>query len=124
MVVLAREDNKIGAEIKGKLGAPSAYGTRNYGAFDYGAGAEEIGIYQVRTRFGKRVQVKEKHYIPTNPQTGPQQAWRQVYADSIVAWQTLTDEQKAVYTEKAKGKNMSGYNLFQKEYLLSHKKVE
>jgi len=120
MVVLTGINQGIGAKIKGKIEASSGYGNRKYGAFRYAAGAEEQGIYQVRTRFDKKTQVKEKLYIPTNPQTGPQQAWRQVYTDSIVAWHNLTDEQKEIYNENAIGQKMSGYNLFQKEYLLSH----
>lgn len=120
MVVLDGIKEGIGKKIRGKLGAPSTYGTRNYGAFAYGAGADTFGIYQVRTRFGTQVQVKEKYYVPTNPQTGPQQANRQKMTDAVAVWQALTPAQKKEYNIKAKGKDMSGYNLFLSEYLLSH----
>lgn len=60
------------------------------------------------------------YYVPTNPRTPLQQAWRKVYADSIVAWRGLTTEQKKSYNKRAEHKGYSGYNLFQKEYLLSH----
>lgn len=77
------------------------------------------GIYQTRPRAGGRIWVKEKFYVPTNPRTPAQQAWRDKYADSIVAWRALTSEQKEVYNVRARGKKMSGYNLFQKEFLLA-----
>jgi hypothetical protein len=32
----------------------------------------------------------------------------------------LTPEEKMAYNERAKGKRMSGYNLFIREYLLSY----
>ena len=120
MVVLKGIKLGLGGKIRGKLGAPSAYGTRDYGAHEYGSGAKTIGIYQVRTRFGGRVQVKEKYYVPTNPQTGPQQTNRAKMTAAVIAWQALTPEQKEIYNENAKNKSYSGYNLFLSEYLLSH----
>jgi hypothetical protein len=57
---------------------------------------------------------------PYNPRSTSQQANRQDLTDGVLAWQGLTPEQKAFYNIKAKGKGMSGYNLFLREYLLSH----
>jgi len=109
MVVLTGFKKGIGVEIRKKLGHDGAPDPKGL-----------YGIYRVRHRWGKTIQEKLPFYVPTNPQTEAQQAWRQVYADSVTAWQALTPEQKAVYNENAKGKKMSGYNFFQKEYLLSH----
>lgn len=77
------------------------------------------GIYQMRTRFGHRINVKEKFYVPTNPQTVPQQANRQDFADAVVAWQGLSDSQKQVYNKRARTRHMSGYNLFLRQKMLS-----
>lgn len=96
------------------------YGYKTYGGAKYGEARCPYGIYQTRTRYGKQTNVREKFYIPSNPQTEAQQANRATYAAGIVAWQALTPSQKDVYNEKAKGKRMSGYNLFLQEYLLSH----
>ena len=109
----------LGVQIRKKITAPSAYGVKKYGAFHYGAGAKFHGIYQVRTRYGKQV-VKEEHYWPTNPQTEAQQAHRQKMTDAVAAWQVLTDNQKEVYNIRARYKKYSGYNLYLREYLLSH----
>jgi len=101
--------NTMGIQIRGKVGKegdPDPQGV--------------YGIYQVRTRYGKQVVVKEVFYTPTNPQTVPQQANRQKLTDGVAAWQALTNNQKEIYNERARYKPYSGYNLFLREYLLSH----
>ncbi len=120
MVVIDGIKEGLGVKIKKKLTASSAYGNRGYGGFHYGAGANVYGIYRVRHRWGKTVQEKMEFYVPTNPQTGPQQANRQKMTDGVAAWKALTPEQQAVYNKNAIGKEMSGYNLFLSEYLFSH----
>jgi len=120
MVVISAGETPIGDKIRKKLGSPSLYGTRGYGAHEYGAGADYFGIYQIRSEGGKQVIVKLPLYVPTNPQTEIQQANRQKITNGVIAWQSLTDEQKEVYNEKAKYKRYSGYNLYLREYLLSN----
>ncbi len=78
------------------------------------------GIYRTDNVTGRTKHYREPYYITKNPRTIPQQANRQKYADGVAAWQALTDEQKNQYNINAKRKNFSGYNLFLKEYLLSH----
>lgn len=78
------------------------------------------GIYRGDPRTGRVKTIRNRYYITKNPRTEAQQANRQKYADGIVAWQDLTSGQKAVYNQRAYAKEMSGYNLFLKEYLLSH----
>jgi len=99
---------------------PSQYGYAGFGEDRFGNAESKWGIYQIRTRGEKQTLVKEEYYSPSNPQTGSQQANRQKLADGIIAWQGLTSGQKEVYNERVKYKNLSGYNLFLKEYLLSH----
>lgn len=100
------------------------FGYAEYGVVDFGDGRILSGIYRTDNVTGKTKSYREPYYITKNPRTEAQQAWRQVYADSIVAWQNLTNSQKDVYNQRAKYKPYSGYNLFQKEYLLSHQIVE
>ena len=120
MAIINAGANPLGDQIRRSIRAPSQYGVRGYGAHSYGAGADICGIYQIRVRKGKQIIVKEKFYVPTNPQTEGQQAWRQIFADAIAGWQALTSEQKAVYNINAKYKPYSGYNLYLREYLQSH----
>ena len=58
--------------------------------------------------------------MPTNKQTEPQQTNRAKMAAAVLAWQNLTDEQKRVYNERVERLNMSGYNLFIRDYLSSN----
>lgn len=109
MVIITGIKKGIGVKIRGKLGHDGAPDPKGV-----------YGIYRVRHRWGKVIQEKLPFYVPTNPQTGPQQANRQKMTDAVAAWQALTDEQQAVYNKNAIGKEMSGYNLFLQEYLLSH----
>jgi len=78
------------------------------------------GIYRTDNVTGITRYYREPYYITKNPRYAPQQAWRGIFADAVLAWQGLTAPEKAVYNIKAKGKRMSGYNFFLKEYLESH----
>lgn len=78
------------------------------------------GIYQMRmTKTGKRP-IKMKFYVPTNPQTEPQEANRSKFATAMSEWMSLTTEQKQAYTDRAKKRNMFGHGLFIREYYQSH----
>jgi hypothetical protein len=78
------------------------------------------GIYQTRPSSKGRVQVFEKFYRPTDPKTSAQLARRAVFANAISEWQGFAPEVKALYNQRASGMNLSGYNLFIREWLESH----
>ena len=118
MVVITGIKEGLGMKIKKKLTASSAYGNRRYGAFHYGAGAKTHGIYRVRHRWGKTVQEKLPFYVPDNPQSISQLAWREAFSEAVAGWQALTPEQQAVYNKKARYENYSGYNLYIKENII------
>jgi len=107
-------------QVRKRLGRSSEYGQKIHGKYQYGQYNALYGIYQVRTQGGKQQTIKSPFYIPANPQTPTQQANRQKYAAGILAWQNLTTEQKEAYNQRVKYKNLSGYNLYLKEYLLSN----
>ena len=75
------------------------------------------GIYQLRKTADGKKSVKMKFYVPFNPQTPEQQAWRQKFANGVSAWQAFSFEQKKVYNIRAVGMHFSGYNLFLREYM-------
>jgi len=78
------------------------------------------GIFQKRYNMGRAITALVSYMIPKNPRTEAQQANREKYADGVLAWQNLTTEQKQVYNDAMRGKKMSGYNFFLREYLKSH----
>jgi len=98
----------------------SEYGVRNYGDFFFGETKNLWGIYQRRHKGNKLIFARLKFYTPTNPKTIPQQANRTKFADGMIVWGNLTNEQKAVYNERAKAKSLHGVNLFLREYLNSN----
>ena len=78
------------------------------------------GIYhKIITNKGNEIR-RHDYYFPKNPRKIPQQANRAKLLPGIVAWRNLTQEQKGVYNKRTLRKDMSGYNLFLREYLLSN----
>ena len=98
----------------------SDYGYSVFGYNKYGDIILLSGIYRTDNVTGKTKCYREPYYIPKNPRSEAQQAQRQKYANGVVAWQALTEEEKEIYNKRAKHKKYSGYHLFLKEYLLSN----
>lgn len=96
------------------------YGIPQLGWRIYGTDDKRWGIWQLKHRLGKRIFTRGKFYIPSNPQTAPQQAWRAVFANGMTAWGALTSEQQKEYNDKANKLGLLGKNLFMKNYLNSH----
>lgn len=96
------------------------YGNTVFGIDPYANILCLSGIYRRDNVTGEIKYYREPYYITKNPRTVPQQANRAKFAAAVLAWQNLTDEQKIPYNKKSKGKYMSGYNVFLKEYLSSH----
>lgn len=96
------------------------YGRNVFGREFYADVILLSGIYQTYNVDGKTRYYREKYYIPKNPAHFPQYSSRSNMAAAVALYKALTPEQKAVYYEAAKGKKLSGYNLFLREYLKSH----
>lgn len=108
------------ASISGGYYGEAEFGTGGFGSTDPNPNAWCYGIYQQRRCSDGIRCVQMKFYKPTNPQTEAQQAQRAKITAAVTAWQSLTDEQKKVYNDNAVKYHITGYNLFCKEYLLSH----
>lgn len=142
MVVVISPEKEIGDQIRKKLGracqygqriyskvrfgeqetvvGPGKYGKRIYAIEKYGDATSYYGIYRIQKKGDKQTITKEDFYIPLNRKTIPQQANRLKFTNAVLGWQGLTDNQKEVYNKRAKYKKYSGYNLYLREYLLSH----
>ena len=105
--------------VRRKWDSRSYYGASAYGKTRYESNDGFPGIYQQRKCKEGKLTILMKFYEPTNPQTVIQQANRTKLANGVIAWQSLTDNQKAIYNNRAKGKPLTGYNLFIKEYMIS-----
>lgn len=63
-------------------------------------------------------QEKYPYFIPANPQTAPQQAWRAKFTAGIAAAKLLSEAAKEVYRKKAKRKpGQTWHSLFMSWYL-------
>jgi len=111
-----------------RLGRFRMYGRGRYGDSRYGD--DEIyvtirknnqvqisGIYHRNHAAGDEVYQRLPYYFPRDPKSDPQKAQRQKMTDSVIAWHNLTSSEKEVYNERAKGKNLFGFNLFLSEYM-------
>lgn len=114
-----------------RLGRPMLCGTAWCAWSQCGEENDKVGVYQRRARrkgtiIGGEVlmQSKEnfvmKHTWPVNPQTETQQAWRATFADAVLAWQALTDEERAWYRKRGTKLRRNGYAIFISTYLKSH----
>lgn len=116
----------------GTFGYNSGCGRARLGYSRCGADSVLGGIYQ-RKVYGKGVTFLPskrgnrwgislmKYYRPTNPRTIKQQTWRGVFAGAILAWRGLTIAERAIYSQKARTRGMSGYNLFISHWLQSRR---
>lgn len=104
-----------------KFGYSGGFGLLRFGYNRFGFYNELCGIYARRHTL-KGVQItRMPFYRPTNPQTGPQMAWRAVFATGLSTWGGFTEPQKNVYRVRARGNRMSGFNLFMREYLAANR---
>jgi len=100
------------------------FGLFNYGNYEFGAeneiGRDFDGVYQMRNCVEGKIPVKMRFQLTREETpTAPRVANWNKFAAAVAAWQALTDEQKKVYNDRAKGTNKTGFNLYIKEYMLS-----
>lgn len=117
---LTKEDRILGPDLRGPFGGYKAYLRGDITWAEAEATIPHAGIYQVRRVNGKKIPYKLKFYRPTNPQTVNQQSRRAVFADGIIHWRALTSDEKKSLNIRARRVRMSGYNLYLREYMLSH----
>jgi len=99
------------------------YGVSSFGLGSFGIGQAQPdepfhGVYQMRKCAEGKIPIRMKFYKPKNPKTEAQTIVRNKLKAGVIAWQSLTQSQKKVYNELAKGKQLTGYNVFMKKYLL------
>ena len=75
------------------------------------------GFYRLRHFEGMLLHEVLPFYRPYNPQTVAQQANRSKFSDGMLAWSSLSDDQKLSYKELGKIKKMNGSNVFMSEYM-------
>jgi len=100
------------------------FGLFRYGNYEFGAeneiGRDMDGVYQMRHCNEGYIPIKMRFQKTREETPTPARVanWDK-FKNAMTEWQALTDEQKAVYNERAKGINKTGHNIFISEYMLS-----
>jgi len=123
MAILQTPKEKFALLISKKLGKGDEFGEIAFSDYYFGFYHEKFGIYKTihyRKKTGISCIAKFKHYLPKNPKTTDQEANREKFKNAVQSWQSLEEEEKEEWREKAKKKNlnMSGYNLYISLYML------
>lgn len=64
-------------------------------------------------------QYQRAYFIPVQPGTPEQLAWWAVFRQGVLNWQAFSASVKDTYNSRAKRYQMSGFNLYMREYLKS-----
>lgn len=107
-------------QARGRLGISNGLGFHILGWTRLGEVFHEAGTYAKNGRWKNQKLVKRRHSYCGNPRTTIQQARRLLFADGVGAWRSLDPTQQGTYRRQAAKINMSGFNLFMREYLNSH----
>jgi len=116
MVVVNIYQGVKSLSVRGSLGRPNGMGLMKMGWSKPGDFFPEAGVYQKRTRFGKRQIVKMRHTRVPNPRTSRQQFFRDYFRYSVAIYHSLSENALAFYNTRAKKYQMTGYNYYISEY--------
>jgi len=61
--------------------------------------------------------ITRPYFIPVQPGTPSQLTWWAKFRNGVTAWQALSPAQKTVLNRRSLPLQMSGFNLFMREYL-------
>ena len=109
--------------LLGKIRFPyrmPAWGLRPYHSFISQYYSRLGWCYQMRRTWHGIVWSAIRPPISAQPKSTAQEAWKNVFADAVLAWQGLTLSQKKIYNVYKYPIHASGYNRFLREYLLTH----
>lgn len=117
MAIVKPLKNFPSLEIRRIFGKPNGLGQHFLGVTSLGDSDNFAGVYQKRPRKNGQMFVKMKFSVPHDPQTTAQITQRTKFANSIIAWQSLTTEQKNVYNALQYPLHMTGFNRFIRLYM-------
>ena len=117
--------------VQKRYGLPDSYGGVIFGWCRFGDDDWRQAVYQRRTirkdywtktyhPAKGRGWCKMKYYYTKNPRYIPQQNNRNKFGDAMRAWQSLTDEQKKVYSITMGDRGLNPHNKFIRQYMKSH----
>lgn len=113
-------DRLLSVKTQKSFGLPNGLGFITCGVSVLGDENEMAGIYREMLIKGKKVIVRERHYVPTNNKKENQQIWRAYFASVLLSWQNLSESEKHIWNKKSFPAHMSGYNRYLGYHLKAH----
>lgn len=104
-------------EIRKRFGKPNKFGQCIYGWSWFGNLGINNEVYRSRTKFKTRINEDLPYYYPHNPKTASQIEVRLKFKNAVIAWQNLTESEKADYNKLSTGTDKNGYNTYISRYL-------
>lgn len=109
---------KLGTfEVRGALGKPNSLGDMLLGWTELGDQNPFSGIYQIRPRAKRSIQVRMRTFGQINPKTEAQQAWRAYFATVRLIWGSMSSDLQSLYQKSQKPTAMSAWNRFARVYM-------
>lgn len=103
--------------IYGKLGKPNGVGEHVCGVSFLGEFLSSAGIYRrTMTRNGRR-SVRMAHYVPANPQTTAQQSRRLFFANGVLSWHALSENERHYWRKLKSPPNRNGFQRYMSAYM-------
>lgn len=112
MVKVGAFDHGYTLTISRKIGFPWGFGHIWFGVSRFGDDLEQSGIYQRRPTSRGQVFVRENFYWPVNTLSEELELNRMIFAEGVLAWQDLSEEEKNLFRCLTYPRFMSGYNRF------------
>lgn len=120
-MIVSGTEGALSVSTTGLVGISGGLGRLCLGFNGLGLYDPLLAIYQRRHKKGRTEIVRMRFYRGFNPRTTAQQAWRAVFATGLSTWQAFTTDEKRAYNERVRGKHMTGFNLFMREYLAENR---
>lgn len=104
-------------EVRGTVGPKEAWNAGEITMAQAIAQNKWAGTYQRRKLKKRKGIIRMKYYKPTNPRTSAQQYNRFLFAAGVALWNTLDTPKRNNYNLRAVPFRLSGFCLFQREWL-------
>jgi hypothetical protein len=112
MVKVEGLDRVYSLTIGGKFGFPWGFGRIWFGVSRFGDDLQESGVYRRQSTPKGQIIMRENFYWPTNTLTPERELVRLIFAEGVLAWQELSEDDKNIWRALHYPPNMSGYNRF------------
>lgn len=114
------EDNEMAGIYQRRTASKFTYDNANAQLGLITLGYNKLGspnFKKTDNQFNKKIIVRMRHYVTPNPQTEPQQTWRNYFATVLASWQALTENEKNIWRSKSYPAHMSGWNRYARVHL-------